>query len=253
MTGAELRGLLGDVRSGNVTVEAARDRILQYLRQAPFEDLGFARVDHHRPLRQGFPEVVFGPGKTPNQIAAIAQRIVATGHSLLVTRTDRAAFDAVAEHVSTAKFHELARTITLAQGDVPPGRGTILVAAAGTADLPVAEEAAVSAEVMGNAVDRLYDVGVAGLHRLLSEHGRLAGARVVIVAAGMEGALPSVVGGLVSVPVIAVPTSVGYGASFGGLTALLAMLNSCATGVSVVNIDNGFGAAAIASSINHLD
>jgi pyridinium-3,5-biscarboxylic acid mononucleotide synthase len=253
MTDAELHGLLGDVRSGNVTPEAARDRILQYLRQAPFEDLGFARVDHHRRVRQGFPEVVFGPGKTPNQVAAIARRIVDAGHSLLVTRTDRAAFDAVAEHVSTAKFHELARTITLAQGDAPPGRGTILVAAAGTADLPVAEEAAVSAEVMGNAVDRLYDVGVAGLHRLLSEHTRLATARVVIVVAGMEGALPSVVGGLVSVPVIAVPTSVGYGASFGGLTALLAMLNSCATGVSVVNIDNGFGAAAIASAINHLD
>ncbi|HET7219466.1 MAG TPA: nickel pincer cofactor biosynthesis protein LarB [Vicinamibacterales bacterium] len=253
MTGAELHGLLGDVRSGSVTPEAARDRILQYLRQAPFEDLGFARVDHHRRLRQGFPEVVFGPGKTPNQVAEIAQRIVDAGHSLLVTRTDRAAFEAVAERVSAAKFHELARTITLTLDDVSPGRGTILVAAAGTADLPVAEEAAVSAEVMGNTVDRLYDVGVAGLHRLLSEHARLTTARVVIVVAGMEGALPSVVGGLVSVPVIAVPTSIGYGASFGGLTALLAMLNSCAAGVSVVNIDNGFGAAAIASSINHLD
>ena len=253
MTGAELHDLLGGVRSGNVTPEAARDRILQYLRQAPFEDLGFARVDHHRAVRQGFPEVVFGPGKTPNQIAAIAQRIVGAGHSLLVTRTDRAAFEAVAERVSTANFHELARTITLAQGDVPAGRGTIVVAAAGTADLPVAEEAAVSAEIMGNSVDRLYDVGVAGLHRLLSEHARLATARVVIVVAGMEGALPSVVGGLVAAPVIAVPTSVGYGASFGGLTALLAMLNSCASGVSVVNIDNGFGAAAIASSINHLE
>jgi pyridinium-3,5-biscarboxylic acid mononucleotide synthase len=253
MTGAELQGLLGDVRSGSITPEAARDRILQFLRQAPFEDLGFARVDHHRAVRQGFPEVVFGPGKTPNQVAAIAERIVEAGHSLLVTRTDRAAFDAVSARVGAAKFHELARTITLALGDVTPGRGTIVVAAAGTADLPVAEEAAVCAEVMGNTVDRLYDVGVAGLHRLLAEHTKLAAARVVIVVAGMEGALPSVVGGLVSAPVIAVPTSIGYGASFGGLTALLAMLNSCASGVSVVNIDNGFGAAAIASSINHLD
>lgn len=253
MTRADLHSLLAEVGSGIVTPEAARDRILQFLRQAPFEDLGFARVDHHRAVRQGCPEVVFGPGKTPNQIAAIAERIVAAGHSLLVTRTDRAAFDAVSARIAEAKFHELARTITLPLGELPAGRGTILVAAAGTADLPVAEEAATSAELMGNAVDRLYDVGVAGLHRLLAEHTRLTSARVVIVVAGMEGALPSVVGGLVAAPVIAVPTSVGYGASFGGITALLAMLNSCASGVSVVNIDNGFGAAAIASSINHLE
>lgn len=248
----DLQALLADVRDGTVTPEAAQQRILQYLRQAPFEDLGFARVDHHRALRQGRPEVVFGPGKTPDQIAAIAERIVAAGHSLLVTRTDRAAHDAVARRVPEAKFHDVARTITLALGDIAPGRGTIMVAAAGTADLPVAEEAAVSAELMGNAVDRLYDVGVAGLHRLLAAHDRLTSARAVIVVAGMEGALPSVVGGLVSAPVIAVPTSVGYGASFGGLTALLGMLNSCASGVSVVNIDNGFGAASIASAINHL-
>jgi NCAIR mutase (PurE)-related protein len=248
-----LRSLLADVHSGATTPEAAHDRILQYLRQAPFEDLGYARVDHHRTARQGFPEVVFGPGKTPNQIAGIAERIVAAGNSLLVTRTDRAAYDAVVARVAEAKFHDLARTITLPLGDMPEGRGTILVAAAGTADLPVAEEAAISAELMGNTVDRLYDVGVAGLHRLLAEHARLLAARVIVVVAGMEGALPSVVGGLVAVPVIAVPTSVGYGASFGGITALLAMLNSCASGVSVVNIDNGFGAAAVASSINHLD
>jgi NCAIR mutase (PurE)-related protein len=253
MTATDLQRLLADVHSGAVAPEAAHDRILQYLRQAPFEDLGYARVDHHRALRQGCPEVVFGPGKTPQQIAGIAERIVAAGHSLLVTRTDRAAYDAVRERVAEAKFHDLARTITLALGDRPPGRGTILIAAAGTADLPVAEEAAVSAELMGNAVDRLYDVGVAGLHRLLAEHARLTAARVLIVVAGMEGALPSVVGGLVSNPVIAVPTSVGYGASFGGMTALLAMLNSCASGVSVVNIDNGFGAAAVASAINHLE
>ncbi len=249
----QLRALLDEVRDGLVTPEAAQERLLQVLRHAPFEDLGFARVDHHRPWRQGFPEVVFGQGKSSGQVAAIAERIVGSGHSLLVTRTTHDVFETVAARVPGVEFHELARAITFRGADVHPGRGPVMVAAAGTADLPVAEEAAVSAEVMGNLVDRLYDVGVAGLHRLLAEHRRLTGARVVIVVAGMEGALPSVVGGLVDVPVIAVPTSVGYGASFGGLTALLAMLNSCASGVSVVNIDNGFGAAAIASSINHLD
>ncbi len=248
----QIRALLDEVRDGALTPEAAHDRLLQVLRHAPFEDLGFARVDHHRTVRQGFPEVVFGPGKSPEQVASVAERIVTAGHSLLVTRTTRDVFDAVALRVPGAQFHELARVITLKSHDVHPGKGMIVVAAAGTADLPVAEEAAVSAEIMGNSVDRLYDVGVAGLHRLLAEHGRITAARVLIVVAGMEGALPSVVGGLVDVPVIAVPTSVGYGTSFGGLTALLAMLNSCATGVSVVNIDNGFGAAAIASSINHL-
>jgi NCAIR mutase (PurE)-related protein len=222
------------------------------LRQAPFEDLGFAKVDHHRSLRQGFPEVVFGPGKTPSQIAAISERIVAAGHNLLVTRTSADAYQAVRERVPAALFHEQARTITLRTCEIPAGRGTVVVAAAGTADLPVAEEAAVSAEIMGNVVDRVYDVGVAGLHRLLAEHARLAAAHVVIVVAGMEGALPSVIGGLVSAPVIAVPTSIGYGVNFGGLTPLLAMLNSCASGISVVNIDNGFGAAACASAINHL-
>jgi NCAIR mutase (PurE)-related protein len=252
MNPQDLQTLLSGVRAGDVTPEAAQERILQYLRQAPFEDLGFARVDHHRAVRQGCPEVVFGPGKTPTQVAAIAERIVAAGHSLLVTRTDRAAYEAVAARLPEANFHEVARTITLALGEIPPGHGTILVAAAGTADLPVAEEAAISAELMGNSVDRLYDVGVAGLHRLLAAHDRLARARVLIVVAGMEGALPSVVGGLVASPVIAVPTSVGYGASFSGLTALLGMLNSCASGVAVVNIDNGFGAASIASAINHL-
>ena len=252
MTRLELRNLLQDVQAGRLTLEAAHDRLLQFLRQAPFEDLAFARVDRHRSLRQGFPEVIFGPGKTPQQIAAIAGRIVAAGESLLVTRTDRAAFEAVSAGIAGANFHELARTITRSAGEIAPGRGTIVIAAAGTADLPVAEEAAVCAELMGNTVDRMYDVGVAGLHRLLAEHSRLTTARVIIVVAGMEGALPSVVGGLVDVPVIAVPTSVGYGASFGGMTALLAMLNSCASGVSVVNIDNGFGGACMASLINHL-
>jgi NCAIR mutase (PurE)-related protein len=252
MNRLQLRDLLEEVRSGAVTLESAHEQLLQYLRQSPYENLGFARVDHHRSVRQGFPEVVYGPGKTPEQIAAISERIVAAGHNLLVTRTTRDAYDAIRERLPAASFHEQARTITLRLTSMPPGRGTILVAAAGTADLPVAEEAVTSAEIMGNTVDRLYDVGVAGLHRLLAEHARLTAAHVVIVVAGMEGALPSVVGGLVDAPVIAVPTSVGYGASFGGITALLAMLNSCASGVSVVNIDNGFGAAAIASAINHL-
>ncbi len=252
MNRLQLRALLDDVRSGTLTPEAAQDELLQFLRQSPFEDIGFARIDHHRTVRQGFPEVVFGQGKTPDQIAAISERIVAAGHNLLVTRTTSEAFEVVRRRVPGAAFHDEARAITLRSLDMPTGRGTILVAAAGTADVPVAEEAVVSAEIMGNRVERLYDVGVAGLHRLLAEHARLTTAHVVIVVAGMEGALPSVVGGLVEAPVIAVPTSVGYGASFGGVTALLAMLNSCAIGVSVVNIDNGFGAAAIASSINHL-
>ena len=253
MDRAQLRDLLEGVRGGTVTPEAAHGRLLQFLRHGPFEDLGFARIDHHRSIRQGFPEVIFGPGKSPEQIADIAGRIVGAGHNLLVTRTTPDAYRAVSLVVPGASFNVEARTISYATRPAPQGKGTVAVAAAGTADLPVAEEAVVCLEVMGNAVDRLYDVGVAGLHRLLAVHERLATARVVIVVAGMEGALPSVVGGLVDVPVIAVPTSVGYGSSFGGITALLAMLNSCASGVSVVNIDNGFGAAAIASSINHLD
>jgi pyridinium-3,5-biscarboxylic acid mononucleotide synthase len=252
MNRLQLRDLLNDVRSGTLTPESALDTLLQYLRQSPYENLGFARLDHHRTVRQGFPEVIYGPGKTPEQIAAISERIVAAGHNLLVTRTGLEAFEAVRQRIPAASFHEQARTITLRIAPLPPGRGTILVTAAGTSDVPVAEEAVISAEIMGNSVDRLYDVGVAGIHRLLAEQARLSAAHVVIVVAGMEGALPSVIGGLVDVPVIAVPTSVGYGASFGGITALLAMLNSCASGVSVVNIDNGFGAAAVASSINHL-
>ena len=253
MNRQQLRALLEAVSARSLTPEAAQEQLLQVLRQQPYEDLGFARVDHHRDSRQGFPEVIFGQGKTPSQVAAIAQRIVGAGHSLLVTRASSEAFDCVRATLPAASYHELARCITLDQGTAVKGRGTILIAAAGTADLPVAEEAAITATIMGNTVDRLYDVGVAGLHRLLKEHARLCAARVIVVVAGMEGALPSVVGGLVDVPVVAVPTSVGYGANFGGLAALLAMLNSCATGISVVNIDNGFGAAAIASSINHLD
>jgi NCAIR mutase (PurE)-related protein len=251
MDPSSLRRLLDQVASGTLSPADVAGQLADALAE-PVEDLGFARVDHQRASRQGFPEVVLGLGKTPDQIAAISERIVARGHTLLVTRADQAAFAAVQTVVSEAEYHPVARAITRRMHEVSPGRGTILVAAAGTSDLPVAEEAAVTAEVMGNTVDRLFDVGVAGLHRLLREHTRLASARVIVVVAGMEGALPSVVGGLVSVPVIAVPTSIGYGASFQGLAALLGMLNSCANGVSVVNIDNGFGAGCIASSINHL-
>jgi hypothetical protein len=252
MNRQQLRALLDAVQAGLLSPEAAQDRLLQVLRQKPFEDLGFARLDHHRATRQGFPEVIFGQGKTAEQVAAIAERLVAAGQALLVTRTTAEAYRAVQSRIPDAVYHDLARCISRPVHDTPRGAGRVVVAAAGTADLPVAEEAAVTAEVMGNDVDRVFDIGVAGLHRLLSEQDRLTAARVVIVVAGMEGALPSVVAGLVDVPVVAVPTSVGYGASFGGLTPLLGMLNSCAIGVSVVNIDNGFGAAAIASSINHL-
>jgi NCAIR mutase (PurE)-related protein len=252
MNPSQLRNLLDAVRSGTVDAAAAERTLLDALRARPFEDLGFARVDHHRAVRHGFPEVVLGLGKTPAQVAAIAAAIVARGSTLLVTRAERETFEAVRNEVRGASYHEAARLIAFKQEDIAPGKGCILVAAAGTSDLPVAEEAACTAELMGNEVDRLYDVGVAGLHRLLGERVRLERARVIIVAAGMEGALPSVVSGLVAVPVIAVPTSIGYGASFGGIAALLGMLNSCASGVSVVNIDNGFGAASIASLINHL-
>ena len=252
MTPDQLRGILDEVEQGTTSAARAADRLTEMLRRMPFEDLGFARVDHHRAVRQGFPEVIYGAGKTPAQVAAIAERLVAAGQALLVTRTDAAAYAAVARVVPGARFHADARVISSRPATPPTGRGVVLVVAAGTSDVPVAEEARISAEVLGNRVDALYDAGVAGLHRLLAERERLDSARVIIAVAGMEGALPSVVGGLVRVPVIAVPTSVGYGASFGGVTALLAMLNSCAAGVAVVNIDNGFGAAALASTINHL-
>ncbi|MCU0255298.1 MAG: nickel pincer cofactor biosynthesis protein LarB [Vicinamibacterales bacterium] len=252
MTPDDLRTLLAQLAAGQLTQETAAERIAAALRDRPYEDLGFARVDHHRAWRQGFPEVVFGQGKAPEHVAEIARRIVERDHTLLVTRASEAAFAAVQAAVPDAEWYAVARIILRRSSTPPPaGDGSIAVAAAGTSDLPVAEEAAITAEAMGNPVDRIYDVGVAGLHRLLDARERLTAARVLIVVAGMEGALPSVVGGLVSAPVIAVPTSVGYGASFGGLAALLAMLNSCATGVAVVNIDNGFGAAAIASRITH--
>lgn len=252
MNPTRLKTLLAAVASGATAPADAEAELLAGLRAEPYRDLGVALVDHHRSLRQGFPEVVFGLGKTPAQIAAIARAIVEHQSTLLVTRATPEAYAAVHAVVPDASYFPEARVISRRADDVRAGTGTVLVIAAGTADLPVAEEAARCADAMGNAVERLYDVGVAGLHRLLAQQPVLNQARVIIVAAGMEGALPSVVAGLVAVPVIAVPTSVGYGASFGGLAALLGMLNSCASGVSVVNIDNGFGAAAIASAINHL-
>ena len=252
MNSDQVRTILQDVKQGTLPIGEAQDKLIDLVRRLPFEDLGFARVDHHRSVRQGMPEVVFGEGKTPAQIAAIAESLVAADQPLLVTRTNELAHAAVQKVVPDAEYHAMARAITCPNQDLPTGRGIILIAAAGTSDLSVAEEARVTAELLGNQTDALYDVGVAGLHRLLAERDRLEAAHVVIGIAGMEGALPSVIGGLVSVPVIAVPTSVGYGSSFGGLTALLAMLNSCAAGVGVVNIDNGFGAATLASQINHL-
>ncbi|NUQ12678.1 MAG: nickel pincer cofactor biosynthesis protein LarB [Gemmatimonadaceae bacterium] len=238
--------LLRQVSSGALTPDEA----VQRLAMAPFESLEFATVDHHRALRQGYPEVIYAEGKTPAQVVAIAERTLAHGGSALATRTDAATRQAMLARFPEAVANDVARTVRV--GAVAPkakGRGTILIVTAGTSDLPVAEEAAESALAMGNIVGRLNDVGVAGLHRLLANGGALQSASVVIVVAGMDGALPSVVGGLVACPVIAVPTSVGYGASLGGLAALFTMLNSCAAGVTVVNIDNGFGAAAAATRI----
>jgi NCAIR mutase (PurE)-related protein len=228
------------------------DEAMQQLKHLPFEDLGFANVDHHRSLRVGMPEVIFGPGKTPANLAAIFARLAKHGNNVLATRATLEQFKAVRSKLRRAEYHELARAITLTQDPGIHGKGTIVVVSAGTSDIPVAEEAVVTAQVMGNDVRHVYDVGVAGIHRLLARRDVLTQARVVIVCAGMEGALPSVVGGLVGVPVIAVPTSIGYGASFQGLSALLGMLNSCASNVSVVNIDNGFGAGYVASIINRL-
>jgi NCAIR mutase (PurE)-related protein len=239
--------LLDDVRVGHVPIEAAMAR----LRQLPYEDLGFAKIDHHRTLRGGAPEAVFCPGKTPEQVVAIVTRLAAVQPNILATRADPAIAAAVAAAGLAHRYHAEARLIVVRPEPVD-GVGLVVVVAAGTADLPVAEEAALVAEVLGNRVERIHDCGVAGLHRLLGHHHLLAEANAIVAVAGMEGALPSVVGGLVDRPVIAVPTSVGYGTSFGGLTALLAMLNSCAPGVSVVNIDNGYGAAHQASQINHL-
>jgi pyridinium-3,5-biscarboxylic acid mononucleotide synthase len=248
VTAEQLEALLVEVAAGRINPRAALDR----LRHLPFEDLPFARIDHHRALRQGQPEVVLCEGKTPDQVLAICQRLEAATGSFLGTRASPEVATGLGARFPRMVWNPLARTVHLLAENRPksePHTGTILVVSAGTSDLPVAEEASVVAEVFGHQVERLVDVGVAGLHRLLAASEQLERAKVIIVVAGMEGALPSVVGGMVSVPVIAVPTSVGYGASFGGLAALLGMLNSCAAGVTVVNIDNGFGAAAAASRI----
>jgi len=248
MDRAQIESLLNEVQAGSTSVSEALER----LRNLPFEDLGFAKVDHHRALRTGMPEVIFAESKAPAQVAAIFARMASAGGNVLATRASREVFEAVREAEPRAEFHETARAITLKQTEPAAGKGTVGVVCAGTSDLPVAEEAAVTARLMGNTVELVADVGVAGIHRLLAAQNTLKSARVLIVCAGMEGALPTVVGGLVQAPVIAVPTSVGYGASLGGVAALLGMLNTCAPNVSVVNIDNGFGAACIASLINHL-
>ena len=248
MTSTEAIQLLEKFRAGGV----GRDKVLQAFQAAPIADLGFAQVDTHRALRKGFPEVIFGAGKTPEQVVKIAGKLLDHEQNVLATRLTAEHARALRKKFKRAVYHEMARCVTIERKPFPKRAGTIAVACAGTSDLPVAEEAAVTAEIMGNNVERVCDVGVAGVHRLLNRIETLRSANVVIVVAGMEGALPSVVGGLVSKPVIAVPTSVGYGASFGGLAALLGMLNSCASGITVVNIDNGFGAGYAASQINAL-
>ncbi len=248
MNAEQLRTLLEQVREGAVDVDAALERV----RHMPFEDLGFAKVDHHRALRHGIPEVVFALGKTPEQVVAIAARLLDNAPNVLITRANAQTAELVKEKLPGAEVFPMSGAIRFWGEKKIDGKGKIAVVCAGTSDIPVAEEVQVTAEVMGNEVETIYDIGVAGIHRLLSNRGRLLEARVVVVCAGMEGALPSAVGGMVSCPVIAVPTSVGYGASFHGLAALLGMLNSCASNVTVVNIDNGFGAGYVASLINRL-
>jgi NCAIR mutase (PurE)-related protein len=245
----KLEDLLKKVRSGRTSIQEA----MAQLKSLPFEDLGYARIDHHRSLRKGFPEVIWGEGKTSGQILSIMKQLKGKGQNILITRLERKKAVAVQQVFPKSQYYPQSKVLTYLTHPVKSeGKGTILVLTAGTTDIPVAEEAAVTSQFMGNRVETLYDVGVAGIHRLLSERERLEAARVLIVVAGMEGALPSVIGGLVDRPVIAVPTSVGYGTSFGGITALLAMLNSCASGVAVVNIDNGFGAGYMASLINRM-
>ena len=244
----KLKALLTNVQNGKISVTSA----VTQLKKLPFEDIGFAKVDHHRNIRNGYPEVIFCPGKSTAQIIDIIQRLLTTSNNIMASRADYATFCAVKKIIKEAKYYEQARIISINQSKRKKTKKMIYVLTAGTSDIPVAEEAAVSAELMGNAVERIYDVGVAGIHRLFANGKSIEKANVLIVVAGMEGALVSVVGGLVDKPVIAVPTSVGYGASFGGLSALLTMLNCCASGVGVVNIDNGFGAGYLASVINKL-
>lgn len=247
MESKELRSLLQNLQRGEATV----DQVVERLRHLPYEDIGCATIDHHRSLRQGFPEVVFGESKSVTQIRQIVAALLAKGGNVLVTRLSSDKAREVSEVFPSASYHEDARALTIEQNPIEiTGKGTILVISAGTSDIPVAAEAVVTARLLGNEVEQLFDVGVAGIHRLLGRKDLIFSASVLIVVAGMEGALPSVVGGMVNRPVIAVPTSVGYGASFGGIAALLGMLNSCASGVTVVNIDNGFGAAYAASLMN---
>jgi hypothetical protein len=246
MDSERIRGLLEQVRSGAVSVEDAFAR----LKDLPYEDLGFARLDTHRSMRKGFPEVIFCPGKTTGQIVSIFERLARHEGRVMAARASAEVAAAIAEKFPQSVYHASARIVTLGAPAAGSGKGKVLVISAGTADIPVADEAAVTAETLGSQVERLFDVGVAGIHRLLDRREVLFAANVLVVVAGMDGALPSVVGGLVSRPVIAVPTSIGYGASFGGLAALLTMLNSCAPGVAVVNIDNGFGAGYIAHLMN---
>jgi pyridinium-3,5-biscarboxylic acid mononucleotide synthase len=246
MDQTRLREILKSYKDGQTDL----DQVVADLRHLPFEDLGFAHVDHHRAIRQGFPEVIFGLGKTPEQVGGIAARLLERSANLLVTRTSPEAFEIVRQTAPDAVYHESCRAISVRRDTTIHGHGTIAVVTAGTSDIPVADEAALTVEIMGNRIERLFDVGVAGIHRILSRRQVLDSARVIICVAGMEGALPSVVGGLVNVPVIAVPTSIGYGASFNGIAALLGMLNSCSSNVTVVNIDNGFGAGFVASLIN---
>jgi NCAIR mutase (PurE)-related protein len=244
----QLRTLFEQVRTGETSVESAMVR----MRHMPFEDLGFAKIDHHRALRHGMPEVIFAKGKTPEQVLAIAERLLDNAHNVLITRADRECAALIVERLPHAEHFPLSGVIRFWRDRTVTGKGKIAVVCAGTSDMFVAEEAQITAEVMGNEVDTIHDIGVAGIHRLMHNRERLTAARVIVVCAGMEGALPSAVGGLVSCPVIAVPTSIGYGASFSGLAALLGMLNSCASNVTVVNIDNGFGAGYVASLINRL-
>ena len=245
----KLEDLLRRVKAGKTPI----DKAIAQLKSLPFEDLGYARIDHHRSLRKGFPEVIWGEGKSSNQILSIMKEMKSKGQNVLITRLDEKKAKDIQKAFPKCRYSPRSKVLTYLIHPVrSEGKGTILVITAGTTDIPVAEEAVITAQFMGNHVETLYDVGVAGIHRLLSERERLEGARVLVVVAGMEGALPSVVGGLVDRPVIAVPTSVGYGTSFGGITALLAMLNSCASGVAVVNIDNGFGAGYMASLMNRI-
>jgi hypothetical protein len=245
---SQLKDVLNKVYRKKISPEEA----LNLLKDYPYQDLGFAKIDHHRELRKGFPEFIYGQGKTEDQILKIAREIIKKGSNLLITKVGPEIFKALAKKMPKVRYNSLAKVIYLRQQKPAPGKGKVVILTAGTSDVPVAEEAAATCDILGNEVEKIYDVGVAGIHRLFGEYEKIKGARVVVVVAGMEGALPSVIAGIVNVPIIAVPTSVGYGASLKGMAALLAMLNSCPGGVGVVNIDNGFGAGYLASLINHL-